>query len=348
MGIQFEPDQWLQTPVRPTVLADGLRRTRRMLGYPEWFFDGTNFSGSTANIPNMIALDDYLQIIGNLFTKVSDPTIHLDLPRNRGPAIFGNLALGMQHASTLADGLKLYAKYSNGAYPFVRYSWKVDSTGMWIQLDSLVKHDAIPYLLQNGMLNLVRYVRQFRASPPEACRVSLGIPPIYDPDLYPIGFQCPVQFNAAATAIFVPDKWITEKNMNYDETLWRIAISRIEEELRRFGQLETITNLSKLIDANRTDNGKPPRINLIAKILGISARTLNRQLASENTSFKNLVETVQKQRAEELIIYSHLSIDNISELLGFSDQSSFGRSFRRWFGLSPRRYRHKNAPASTT
>ena len=348
MGIQFEPEKYSQTSARPTILADGLRRTRRMLDYPEWFFDGTNFGKPTASLPNIIALDDYLQIVGNIATKITDPSIHLDLSRNSGPAVFGNLALGMQHAPTLGDGLKIYVRYSNGAYPFCRYVWKVDSSGMSIRLDSLIENDSIPYLMQNGMLNLARYVRQFRSSPPEACRVSLGIPPIYDPDLYPVGFQCPVQFDAAATEFFVPDEWITEKNINYDETLWRIAISRIEKELLRFGQLDTTANVSKLIELNRNNNGKLPRINRIAKILGISSRTLNRQLACENTSFKHLVETVQKQRAEELIIDSQLSIGNISELLGFSDQSSFGRSFRRWFGVSPRRYRHKNDPVSTT
>ena len=348
MEVQFNSGNGAKISSRLTVPVDGLRRTRRILGYPDWFFNGTELGKPTASFPDSIPLRDYFQIVENVCAKIPDPSLHLDLSRSGGPAVFGNLALGMQHAPTLGDGLKLYAKYSNGAYPFFRFSWKTNTTGMGIRLDSLVDNHTMPYLMQNALLNFARYVRQFRSSPPDACKVSFCTPPIYDPHLYPIGFQCPVQFEAARTFFFVPDKWVTEKNINSDEALWRMALSRIKGEMQLFGQLDPVSNISRLIEKNRTDLGKPPRINLIAKILGISARTLNRQLASEHTSFQQLLETVQKQRAEELMIHSQLTIENISELLGYSDQSSFGRSFRRWFGVSPNQYRNKNDALSLT
>ena len=78
-----------------------------------------------------------------------------------------------------------------------------------------------------------------------------------------------------------------------------------------------------------------PRLKQAAVHLGISTRTIVRSLARQNTSYHKLVEAERKSRALALIADTSLSLAEVAEALGFSDMSSFGRSFRLWFGDTP-------------
>ncbi len=77
----------------------------------------------------------------------------------------------------------------------------------------------------------------------------------------------------------------------------------------------------------------------VAKRLGISERSLRRQLAAEGESFRGLVDEVRREKAESMLSDSDTPIGEIALLLGFSDTSAFSRAFRRWCGISPQRFR---------
>ena len=74
---------------------------------------------------------------------------------------------------------------------------------------------------------------------------------------------------------------------------------------------------------------------LVAERLHISPRTLQRKLADEGTSYKQLLEEIRRALADRYITDARLSLTEISFLLGFAEQSVFSRAFRRWFGMSP-------------
>lgn len=81
----------------------------------------------------------------------------------------------------------------------------------------------------------------------------------------------------------------------------------------------------------------------VASQLRISERTLHRRLVVAHTSFGQLLDQVRHERALELLNKSTLSIERISEMLGFSEPSSFTRAFKRWAGHSPLAQRGKKS-----
>lgn len=78
---------------------------------------------------------------------------------------------------------------------------------------------------------------------------------------------------------------------------------------------------------------------LVAERLGVSERTLHRKLAADGENFRNVLAKVLQQRAKELLSNTSLTIEQISELLGYSETSSFSRAFQRWTGKSPLSFR---------
>jgi AraC-like DNA-binding protein len=76
----------------------------------------------------------------------------------------------------------------------------------------------------------------------------------------------------------------------------------------------------------------------VARSLGMSARNLQRHLAAEGTSFKELLNDARISLARSYVAEGRLSVTEIAFLLGFADTSTFSRAFRRWTGKSPREY----------
>lgn len=89
--------------------------------------------------------------------------------------------------------------------------------------------------------------------------------------------------------------------------------------------------------------GATPRIALAAEIFGMSPRTLQRRLQNLGLTYRQLIETTRFELAAELLCSTDARIIDIAAMLGYDDQSNFGRSFRRYTGTSPGRFRAVNS-----
>jgi AraC-like DNA-binding protein len=76
----------------------------------------------------------------------------------------------------------------------------------------------------------------------------------------------------------------------------------------------------------------------VARRLGLSVATLRRRLQAEHSaSFRTLSENA-RERAARSLLEQHHHPNDVAEELGFSDQRSFARAFKRWTGLTPAAY----------
>jgi AraC-like DNA-binding protein len=85
--------------------------------------------------------------------------------------------------------------------------------------------------------------------------------------------------------------------------------------------------------------GDYPTLESLASELNVSPRTLIRRLKQEGASYHGLLDEVRKELAEWYLLNSSEPVEAIAERLGYMDTSNFSRTFRRWFGVSPARFR---------
>jgi len=76
-----------------------------------------------------------------------------------------------------------------------------------------------------------------------------------------------------------------------------------------------------------------------ARKLGTSVRTLQSHLSSHELKFSDILEKQRMELANSYLEQPQLSLDEVAALLGYSEQSSFGRAFKRWTGSTPQRFR---------
>lgn len=79
----------------------------------------------------------------------------------------------------------------------------------------------------------------------------------------------------------------------------------------------------------------------IAHRLGLSVRTLQRNLSAENTSFKQELQAVQKAMAFSYLKMG-LPTEEISSLIGYSEVNAFSRAFKKWTGMTLTEYKKEH------
>ena len=87
--------------------------------------------------------------------------------------------------------------------------------------------------------------------------------------------------------------------------------------------------------------GGDPGLENFTRQLGMTARTLQRKLKEEGTSYQDLIDEVRCEVARRHLRRPAMAISEIAFALGFSETSAFHRAFKRWTGMTPKEYRHK-------
>ncbi|MCP4749826.1 MAG: helix-turn-helix transcriptional regulator [Proteobacteria bacterium] len=82
-----------------------------------------------------------------------------------------------------------------------------------------------------------------------------------------------------------------------------------------------------------------PSIEKLARALGVSARSLHRALKKESATYRAILEDIRKHLAIEYLKKKKCSIIEVAFQLGYSDSGHFTRAFKRWYRISPTRFR---------
>jgi len=80
----------------------------------------------------------------------------------------------------------------------------------------------------------------------------------------------------------------------------------------------------------------------VAKELAVSARTLQRKLAKEDTTFIKQLNHTRELMARNYLKDNKITNDEIAFLIGYSDANAFSRAFRTWTGITIGEYRKNN------
>jgi AraC-like DNA-binding protein len=82
--------------------------------------------------------------------------------------------------------------------------------------------------------------------------------------------------------------------------------------------------------------GQIPTVEDAADGLGITVRTLQRKLAEEQTSFREIASEVKKELALHLMKNRPGTITEVAEVLGYNDLPAFRRAFKGWTKSTPK------------
>jgi AraC-like DNA-binding protein len=162
-------------------------------------------------------------------------------------------------------------------------------------------------------------------------------PPSSGAEKFGLFFNAPVTFSASDNALYIDrgDMFVTLPTASKE--LARRNDEVLIEHLARLDKGDIVrqieANIIELLPTGECSRDK------IAARLNMSPRSLLNKLERKNTSYKEILENLRSNLAQQYIEQKDMPITEITFLLGFSDTSSFSRAFRRWTGQAPSDYR---------
>ena len=151
-------------------------------------------------------------------------------------------------------------------------------------------------------------------------------------------FRCPLRFGARTAAVIFRRLDLDRPIVGADETLAGYLSNYAEQVLASLVRGQTTQHRVRAAIWSLLGDGVPS-LKHVAAALHVSPRTLQRRLATEGTSLHGELEKIRKAMAIAILRDRSIGIDDVAFLLGYSEPSTFFRSFKRWTGTTPRQFR---------
>lgn len=296
-------------------------------------------------VAEMIAADAYYDLLERMANQMERG---FELPIRVAPLMhlddYGALGLAWKSAPTTRDSLERVARYCRVWTDNMTYTLRPRADGA----DFLLHREGTRRLglrLSNEatIASAASLIRQ-TASPrfrPMAVHLRHPAPPTTT--THERYFGCPVHFGMSEDALCISDEALDRPNQLADEGISRFLLSHLDREVAELeAEEDTLETVVRTAISKALSDGLP-RMTDVARRLGMSERTLGRRLGERDLSFKDLVESSQRDLARNLLAESHYSMSDVAFLTGFSEPSAFTRAFKRWTRMTPTAFRKERA-----
>ena len=162
-------------------------------------------------------------------------------------------------------------------------------------------------------------------------------------------FSCPLYFNQPSNLLYFDSEYLNLPLVHTEQSLHeflRTAPYQLLTMTPESHENSLVTQVRAMIGHDFSQGF--PSFEAISSALHMSAPTLRRRLRREGTTFQQLKDNCRCTAAQDLLSRADLSINAVALRLGFTDPSTFHRSFKKWTGQTPGDYRSQHLPARTT
>lgn len=194
--------------------------------------------------------------------------------------------------------------------------------------------------------SIVRLVRRFKGAKGSPIAVRLKRRSPRQRLSWTRAFRCPVAFASAQDElVFDAAGFDDAVDPGSDSAGARLPKSLIRD-LGRARKGAFIMLVRRAV-TQALESGEPAGAS-IARDLGMSLRSFQREMQSNGQTFKQVIDEVRRERASVYLADASLGISDIAFLLGYTHAASFTHAYRRWTGCSPSAGRKAETTAELT
>jgi len=295
-----------------------------------------------------IPLTRLLKIWYTAMDITDNPLLSLTTEANAHPTDFGVLGSLIMHSSTLGQALETANKLEAMINPnFLSKVFILNGEGI-NQVECLTLHDdeLLRPMIEMDMaftIGMAKFLTRQTIAQEHLWRVEFKHQPATSVEEYERLLEAKVIFGCQHNRlVFDPDLLAIETYNPNPDVYNILAKDLIKNETFNLG-LNTSRRIKSFILA-RIEKEVPSQEDA-AQHLNLSISSLKKQLASEDTGFKKILNNVRMEKAASLLQDDSLSISVIAERLGFTYTNNFTRAFKRWSGFTPLQFKERNNQA---
>lgn len=288
--------------------------------------------------PRLLPLLDYLPIF-DATRAVHQPhggrLLGLQIPM----AAHGSMGAAALASSSIGHAMETIARYAhirNRLFDF-EYRRANGTASLWMRPRIPLQDYGL--FVQNVTVFAKFSILRGLAHPADLQRGRVLLPWSAPQTLLPQTDDWPCVYQAPVLGFEFPMEVADRPSALSDANLYRLVSQACEEELERL-KGSVSARVRHFLHAHQPEW---PSLDHVAEMLSMSRRTLLRKLESEKISYQQLLDEARNELACWYLRQSRLPLGHVAEKIGFSDQTNFSRSFKRWRGCSPRDYRRQFA-----
>ncbi len=217
--------------------------------------------------------------------------------------------------------------------------------GDYVYLDVDFSHqaqcDPQHFYLEFWLVIWHRFSSWYIGHPIPLFKATLNYEPRGYEEEFQLLFRCPIDTQTKHNRLYFHRKFLSERlirsRAEIKEFLKRSPMDLLSIPGQDNSYASKINHQLKLLPFDAW-----PNFDDLAKTLNTSPQTLRRKLRAEGCHFQTLKDNLRRDTAIEKLLKEKLSVDEIADLLGFTEGRSFTRAFQKWTGLSPSAYRSNN------
>lgn len=291
--------------------------------------------------------EQYTMLMIRIMKIIDDEFLLMSDERQSKPGTFALLCFSIIHCNNLLNALKrvitFYRIFTHDIHFKLHKSEEDAALSMRL---AHMEQDPYHIVTESTLAIMHRLSSWLIGQRIELTKVEFAFPKPSHVGEYELLFRCPIFYDCADNSIHFSPRYL-----NY-------AVIQTEKDLRRFlrnapAKLLVIPHNDNSLTAKiRAIIGKDfskefPDFETVARELHTTAQTLRRHLKAENTSYQEIKDVMRRDAAIYYLSKPNLSINEIAELMGFSEPSTFHRAFKKWTGLTPGAYRQGNDTTTT-
>lgn len=264
------------------------------------------------------------------------PDLGLRIARHQDLGMLGILGVAVQSASTPAEAARILSRFIFLQSTALRI--QIDGSGTLVPNTITVSVDIVG-VARNRQRQIIELllgigfrIGRLRAQGSRVRAVSLPHAIRGSADRHRRFFGVPVYENQPVGALHLDATDWNRRAPNDNPELGRVIETHLEKTFPAPAQRLT----DRVISALRPLLGSPQANRFdIARILAIEPRTLHRRLRAEGNSFQSIKDDMRKEMALQYLTESDATLEQLTVMLGFPEQSSLSRACRKWFGVPP-------------
>lgn len=276
--------------------------------------------------------------------RSGDPALQLAAPTTLPFGAYRVIDYLVDASATVGEGVRLFARYFGLIADGIWLSVETEGGEPRLLLESAADGPVPSPYVDYVLAALVGRIRMKPRPGLRVRRVELRQPAPTNAAPYTAHFRAPVRFGAPVDRLyFGADEWSAPME-HADAALARLLEEHASMLAARLPQPAAgfVGEVRQALAAALPDE---PQAAAVARSLHLSVRTLQRKLLATGTTFREVSDSSRRGLAEAYLMDRGVSIAEVAFLLGFSDQTSFNRAFRRWTGASPGEWRRRRAVA---
>ncbi len=332
-----------------TTLASwalAIERALLSLGYdPEPLFVQAGIDRSLINNSEArIATTSMWALWRSAIDKTQDDAFGITVAEHVFPTHLNALLFAIQSSESLREIIERLIRYSSVVSTVINLVLIEDKSTQQAKLRfiSLAQDNNRPLAPFDAFLAIaVQNIRDIMALGDDAIsEINLSRPQPKNVERFYSFFRNAITFNSEYNELVFPLTLLDMKLAASNANIARIHDQLLDDQLKKLQQKNYTLKVKEVILDCLPGSGINQEI--IAKRLNMSVRNLHRKLSEEESSFKIILDAVRQDLAIHYLKSSGMSITDVTYSLGFVDQSSFSRAFKRWTGLSPSQFRKQD------